>query len=48
MEDAIAWNELHHRTPYNNTWDYPQQPNCPITVIELLDLACLEMALDLG
>lgn len=22
-EDAIAWNELHHRTPYNNTWDYP-------------------------
>lgn len=19
--DAIAWNELHHTTPYNNTWD---------------------------
>lgn len=19
--DAIAWNELHHATPYNNTWD---------------------------
>ncbi|WP_299295685.1 hypothetical protein, partial [uncultured Mobiluncus sp.] len=19
--DAITWNELHHTTPYNNTWD---------------------------
>ena len=19
--DAICWNELHHTTPYHNTWD---------------------------
>ncbi|MST50494.1 IS256 family transposase, partial [Mobiluncus holmesii] len=19
--DGIIWNELHHTTPYNNTWD---------------------------
>jgi len=23
--DAICFNELHHTTPYHNTWDSPQQ-----------------------